>query len=126
MLSSRSERIVEENAKAGTTDWMLTKTGETKCRAPWLEGYCSRTSVRAGETIEIKASTHPPSPFVIDLYRMGYYGGKGGRFVGQLGPFKGSVQPDPDVGDERLRECRWETSTKFTIPSDWPSVNPHP
>jgi hypothetical protein len=121
VLSSRSERIVEENAKPGTTDWMLSKTGPTKCRAPWLEGYCSRTSLRAGETIEIKVSTNPPSPFVIDLYRMGYYGGKGGRFVGQLGPFKGTAQPDPDVGDERLRECRWETTTKLTIPSDWPS-----
>ena len=23
-------------------------------------------------------STNPPSPFVIDVYRLGYYGGKGG------------------------------------------------
>lgn len=120
-LSSRSEIIQTENRKPGTTDWLLTQSRPTKCRSPWLEGYCSRTSVKAGESIDIKVSTNPPSPFVIDLYRMGFYDGKGGRFMGRLGPFKGRVQDDPPEGDERLRECRWESSTTLTIPNDWPS-----
>src|SRR5260370_32260434 len=66
-------------------------------------------------------SPNPPSAFVIDLYRLGYYGGKGGRHLTRLGPFKGTVQPDPPVGEERLRECRWEPSTHIVIPKDWPS-----
>src|SRR5688572_14845815 len=116
--------IRRENQKPGTTDWLLTNTRvdpATKYRCPWIEGYCSRTSVRAGETIEFKVSTNPPSSFTIDLYRLGYYAGKGGRHVDRLGPFKGSVQPDPPIGDERLRECRWETAASLKIPSDWPS-----
>jgi N,N-dimethylformamidase beta subunit-like protein len=39
----------------------------------------------------------------------------------RLGPFHGQVQPDPPIGDERLRECKWEPATKITIPKDWPS-----
>ncbi|HZP81059.1 MAG TPA: N,N-dimethylformamidase beta subunit family domain-containing protein [Chthonomonadaceae bacterium] len=121
---AQPDLIRAENAKPGTTDWMLTNTRvdpATKYRCPWIEGYCSRTSVRAGETIEIMVSTNPASPFVLDLYRLGYYGGKGGRHLAQLGPFSGKPQPDPEIGVERLRECHWEPATRLTIPNDWPS-----
>jgi hypothetical protein len=113
-----------ENEKPGTTDWLLTSTRvdpKTKYRCPWIEGYCSHTSLRAGDTLAIVVSTNPASPFVIDLYRLGYYGGKGGRHLQRLGPFKGTVQPDPKVGEERLRECTWEPAVKLTIPKEWPS-----
>jgi hypothetical protein len=123
-LPATSDLIRRENQKPGTTEWLLTTTRvdpATKYRCPWIEGYCSRTSVRAGETIEFKVSTNPPSSFTIDLYRLGYYGGKGGRHIERLGAFKGSVQPDPPIGEERLRECRWDTAASLKIKSDWPS-----
>jgi hypothetical protein len=110
----RRDWIRAENEKAGTTDWLLQNTRvdpKTKYRCPWIEGYCSHTSIRASDTLRIMVSTNPPSPFVIDLYRLGYNGGKGGRHLRQLGPFKGTVQPDPDIGAERLRECRWAPAT---------------
>ncbi len=122
--SARADTIREENEKPGTIDWLLSNTRidpDTKYRCPWIEGYCSRTSVRAGETIEFKLSANPASQVVLDLYRLGYYGGKGGRHLTQLGPLKVSPQPDPPVGDERLRECQWETAAQLTIPTDWPS-----
>jgi hypothetical protein len=121
---TRRGLIADENEKPGTTDWLLKNTRvdpKTKYRSPWIEGYCSATSVRAGDPLAIMVSTNPASPFVIDLYRLGYYQGKGGRHLLRLGPFKGKVQPEPDVGKERLRECRWEPATKLTIPKDWPS-----
>jgi hypothetical protein len=119
-----STRIREENARPGTTDWMLSNTRvdpESKYRCPWIEGYCSRTSVKAGEAIELKVSTSPPSKFTIDVYRMGYYGGKGGRLMERFGPLEGAPQPAPPVGDVRLRECTWPSAMKLTIPADWPS-----
>jgi hypothetical protein len=122
--AARRDLIREENEKDGTTGWMLENTQvdpKTKYRCPWIEGYCSHTSIRAGESLHIMVSTNPPSPFAIDLYRLGYYGGKGGRHLQQLGPFKGTAQPDPEIGEERLRECRWEPAAKLTIPKDWPS-----
>ncbi len=116
--------IAAENAKPGTRDWMLSKTGvdpATKYRCPWIEGYCSRTSVRAGERIQFHVSTNPASQFTLQIYRMGYYGGDGGRLMAELGPFAGSVQPDPVEGPKRVRDCQWEACTEFEIPADWPS-----
>jgi len=120
--AGRSDRISRENARAGTRDWLLTRTRvdpATRYRSPWIEGYCSQPSVRAGNRLDICVSTNPPSRFTIDLYRMGYYGGAGGRHVKSIGPLPGRTQPDPDVGPRRLRECRWEPSASFRIPSDW-------
>jgi hypothetical protein len=120
----KSDLIREENAKAGTKDWVLTKPAidrGLKHRCPWIEGYFSRTSVRAGETISLHVSTNPESKFTVDLYRMGYYGGAGARPVANLGTFPGGVQEDPLVDPHRLRVCKWEPCTKITIPADWPS-----
>jgi hypothetical protein len=114
-MPARRDLIRTENEKAGTTDWLLKNTRvdpKTKYRCPWIEGYCSHTSLRAGDTLAIMVSTNPPSSFVIDLYRPGQYGGKGVRHLQQIGPLKGTVQPDPDIGAERLRACRWELATK--------------
>jgi hypothetical protein len=122
--AAQPDLIRTENDKPGTDDWMLAKTRvdpKTKYRCPWIEGYCSHTSLRAGDTLRLMVSTNPASPFVIDFYRLGYYQGKGGRHLLRLGPFKGKVQPDPKVGTERLRECAWEPATTLTIPKDWPS-----
>jgi N,N-dimethylformamidase beta subunit-like, C-terminal len=122
--AQRSDAIRAENAKPGTTDWLLTTVradANSIYRCPWIEGYCSRTSVRAGDSLDFFVSTNPPSLFVIDLYRLGYYGGRGGRFMTRLGPFSGKVQPDPAVGVERVRECRWQPAATIAIPPGWPS-----
>lgn len=113
-----------ENELAGTRDWMASKTAidpKTKYRSPWIEGFASKTSVRLGEQISFHVSTNPASKFVIDLYRMGYYQGHGGRFVVRLGPFDGTVQPDPQVGEKRVRECAWPACVSLPIPLDWTS-----
>ena len=116
--------IREENAKPGTQDWMLSHTQidpKSRYRCPWIEGYVSQTSVKAGEQLDFFVSVKDPSEFTIDLFRMGFYGGDGGRFMRQLGPFAGITQPDPPVGEKRLRECQWQPCTSLTIPIEWPS-----
>jgi len=122
--SSRAETIHAENDLPGTLDWQLTYTRvdpKTKWRSPLIEGFAGRQSVQAGDKLELFVSTNPPSPFVIDLYRLGYYQGKGGRFLRRLGPFAGKAQPTPPVGEQRLRECQWEPCSTLEIPADWPS-----
>ncbi len=120
--SAQRNLIRRENEKPGARDWLLTHTRidpKTKYRCPVIEGYCSRTSVRAGEPISFHVSTNPPSPFTLDIYRMGYYGGAGGRLMHSYEPFKGARQPDPPVGEKRLRNCRWEPCATIKIPRDW-------
>jgi hypothetical protein len=123
-LADRPSRdlIKAENDRPGTTDWQLTYTRiapGTNYRSKIIEGYASRASARGGDKVDIFVSTDPPSPFVIDLYRLGYYQGKGGRHVLRLGPFPGKVQPTPPVGEGRLRECSWEPCTTLEVPKDW-------
>ena len=117
-----SDLVRRENEKPGTLDWMLTNTridSAAKYRCPWIEGFCSHTSVRAGGSVEFFVSTNPASIFTIDIYRMGYYGGLGGRHMRTLGPFKGVVQADPPVGRKRVRDCHWEPCVSLIIPNDW-------
>lgn len=120
--NDRSDLIRDENRKAGTRDWLLKNTRidpATRYRCPWIEGYCSHTSVRAGDAIQFFVSTNPASSFTIDLYRMGYYGGDGARLMTTLGPFEGRTQADPPVEEKRLRDCRWDSCATLKIPSDW-------
>lgn len=116
--------IPAENARPGAADWQLTRVRADGdgFRCPWIEGYCSKQSVTAGEAIEIMVSTRPARPFRIELFRMGYYGGRGARLVRELGPFPGKEQPEPkSTGPGHLHECRWEPSLRLTIPRDWTS-----
>lgn len=122
--SKPQNRIVEENAKPGSTDWQLTRVRLDKpggFRTQWIEGYCSKQSVAAGETLQIMVSTDPPRPFQIEIFRTGYYGGCGARLMTTLGPFQGKKQPVPAAGEKNLHECRWEATTELKIPSDWVS-----
>ena len=61
-LIALAESPIEiENRREGSIDWQLTRVrvdgGEF--RSPWIEGYCSRQSVKAGETIDVCVSTSP-------------------------------------------------------------------
>jgi hypothetical protein len=123
--TARDPSLIErENARPGALDWQLTRVRLDKTggfRSPWIEGYCSRQSVSAGEELAIMVSTDPPERFQIEIFRTGYYGGRGARLMTTLGPFQGTAQPVPPLGDKNLRECRWEATTRLTIPDDWPS-----
>lgn len=120
-LSGVPNPIAVENSKPGALDWQLTRvrTDRGGYRSVWIEGYCSRQSVEAGDTLDIMVSTNPPQPFEIEIFRMGYYGGRGARLMRTIGPIQGIVQPDPVPGEKNLHECRWESSTQLTIPEDW-------
>ncbi len=123
--------IVEENNKTGTTDWMLTSTvtdtcGITEpypemflCRSKPIEGYCSATSVEAGDVLEVFVSTDPPSAYQVEIFRMGYYQGTGARSIATLGPFEGMTQPVPEDGNNQLIECNWEPGFEIEIPDHW-------
>ena len=122
---TQPELVRRENSRPGTLDWMLTNTRvdpASKYRCPWIEGYCSHTSALAGrDRVRFFVSTNPASPFTIDLYRSGFYGGKGARHMLTLGPFEGRPQPDPPIGPKRLRDCQWEAYVELPIPADWVS-----
>lgn len=125
--------IVSENAKPGTTDWILTKvTRHTDepydqgwHRRTEVEGYVSHMSIKHGDSLKIYVSTNPGVDYKIDIYRMGYYGGKGGRLMTTLSPLKGLAQginqKTPVDGEYHIMECNWKVSAQIQIPEDWVS-----
>ena len=124
VLTPSASIIPDENRQQGTRDWMLKNPRidpATKYRCPWIEGYCSKSSVQVGETLSFHVSCNPSSSFTLDLYRLGYYDGTGGRHVASLGPFDGKTQADPPIGDKRVRICDWDPCTEFRIPAGWVS-----
>ena len=119
--SRQPELIKNENAREGARDWQLTRVKPGGYNTPFIEGYCSRQSVKAGESIDVMVSTKPLARFTLEIFRMGYYGGRGARLMKTLGPLKGQPQPKPPIGNKRVRRCKWEPATTIRIPDDWSS-----
>ena len=125
--------ISEENKKQGTYLWQLQYTHFDnpavlvgtplirRLRSVDIEGYVSKTSFEPGDSVDFMVSMFPAGNFKIDIYRMGFYNGAGGRLMASLGSYKAETQEVPFMGMERIRECRWEKSATFKIPNDWPS-----
>lgn len=120
-LPQKDNAIVRENKKEGTTDWQLTRVRPDKSlqRTPYIEGYCSAQSVKAGDKLDIMVSTAPLQSYKLDIYRTGYYSGTGGRLMKTIGPLQGKQQEVPSPGKKNIHECKWEVSTSIIIPDDW-------
>jgi hypothetical protein len=111
-------RIEAENQQPGTTSWINTHARiDANRRSTDIEGFCTRNSLKAGETLEVCVSS--TTPFTLDVYRMGFYGGTGARLMQQLGVFPAGKRDDPPIGDFQLRECDWPVSVTVMIPPDW-------
>ncbi len=133
LFSSCSQKnkslIVQENKLPGTSDWLIEVEFDS-CVYPELqygrrmqiEGYCSHTSVRTGDTITFHISTKPASEYKIDIYRLGYYQGKGGNLKKTIGPLHGNEQmtPEPD-SISNFVECGWDEAYQLVIPEEWVS-----
>jgi hypothetical protein len=120
-------KIASENNLPGTTDWLIKVKFDTCplpdhrfCRRSQIEGYCSHTSARAGDTVNFFVSTAPASKFAMQIYRMGYYQGKGGNLKKDVGILQGNVQVEPKTDPQtNFFECRWQKSYSLIIPGNW-------
>jgi hypothetical protein len=127
MSQTKKNKIVTENLLPGTSDWLIDVKYDTCslpdhrfCRRPQIEGYCSQTSVAQGQSLNLYVSTNPESSFTIDIYRMGYYGGKGGNLKKHIGPLKGKEQSSPNPDPKtNFFESNWDRSYQLVIPADW-------
>ena len=115
--SPHSNPIMTENQLQGTTDWRLTLPATNR----EIEGYASATSINHGGSISFYVST-TASAYTIEVFRMGWYGGAGGRRV--LGPIhaRGIRQsiPTPDSTTGFL-ECAWINPYTLLTGNDWTS-----
>src|SRR5205823_8180340 len=110
-----------ENSQPGTTAWMLGPTVADDVNNQ-IKGYASATSVALGSSITFYVTVNPDQTFTIDVYRVGWYQGLGGRLLQHIGPFNGPRQaPCPVNAATGLIACNWSPSYTLSVPTTWTS-----
>jgi hypothetical protein len=79
--------VIDENEKPGTSDWRLDGDGGAT-----INGFANLTAARKGQKVTLYVTTQA-ARYHISAYRIGYYGGKGGRLVWRSGELQGVAQP---------------------------------
>jgi hypothetical protein len=122
-LASASNPVVLENSFPGTLAWQLGPK-QSDDMSSQIKGFASATSINKGQAITFYVTVHPAQTFTLDIYRVGWYGGTGGRLVTSSAPIAGISQPDCTPSQPTLDvavECHWSSSYSVTIPTSWTS-----
>ncbi len=127
-----ADPVQAENAKAGDSYWTAALQDPVSANPP-IAGYASATSVRPGATIAFQVNASPAARYRIEISRLGWYGGSGGRRVtclvgSTLDPTcsqdEPGVQqptappPNPATGEI---DAGWSTTDTLTVPDGWTS-----
>jgi N,N-dimethylformamidase beta subunit-like protein len=112
--------VAAENARVGTRAWF-----GTAATPHAIEGYASAASVAAGDVLELHVSTRPAAHYRIEIFRLGWYGGLGGRRLACLpschGGLAGSAQTpltlaaDPGVP----AVAHWPVTASIDVKRRW-------
>ena len=88
-----------------------------------IKGYaCRAPAWNKGQSISVHVTVNPAQTFTMDIYRMGWYQGLGGRFMQRVGPLNGVRQfACPRDASTGLIECAWTSSYTLNVPSSWTS-----
>ena len=107
-----------ENQKAGTTAWRINNYTMAD-----ISGYAGALSVQRGGSLPFKVSVAAPGSYSVEIYRLGYYGGAGARFIVSSGTLSGTTQTTCPVTNTttRLVECNWSTGYTLPVGADWTS-----
>jgi hypothetical protein len=117
--TSHASPVALENRLPGTAAW----------RSGWevgheLEGYASEVSLSPGETLHLHVSVNPAGAYRIEVYRLGWYHGLGGRLYACV-PSCTSTEPgsprpvppyDPNSG---LVDANWPVTDRLPIGREW-------
>ena len=114
--------IEVENAHPGTTAWAPRSPSSRKR----IEGYISTVSALPGGSVAVHVSTNPAAPYRIEIYRLGWYQGLGGRLMDCIPSCSGSKPgfarryptPDPVTG---LATASWPVTDRIQVGQRWTS-----
>ncbi len=109
--------IVVENEKTGTTAWQISNLASNN----EIAGYGDATSINKGQALNLKISLAQSGQYSIDVYRLGYYGGTGGRLITSVTGLNGVVQASPTITNASTKLVEWNWNTSYTLQtgSDW-------
>ena len=113
-IQAEGSPIVAENALTGNpaNEWDVSGAGD-----PTIQGFATDISVNRGATVYFKVNT-PSANYVIDIHRLGYYGGAGARRVATVTPSAPLPQAQPPCsidGTTGLADCgNWDVSASWS------------
>ncbi len=110
--------IAAENRAAGTTAWRLSgPSDEIGGQAHGaIAGYVSSQAIAPGQAESVYVDAPGSRTVTVDVYRMGWYGGRGGRLVLASRPLRARRQPRcAHRLMTGLTECRWRATLTFPI-----------
>jgi hypothetical protein len=107
--------ILLENQNPGTTAWQINLPVTEG--APEIAGYAGVTSILPGENLPLRITLAQPGQYTVNVYRLGWYGGAGGRLMHSSGSQAGGTQPPCNEVNATtlLIECNWSIS--YTVPT---------
>lgn len=126
-----NNKIIRENALLGTTSWQIP---QGKASTIQIQAYANATSVAQGEQLSFYVSTlKEGTPYWLSIYRLGWYGGYGGRLLFTSSEQTGHAQGYFNEQAHQLVNCtsclidsttglvesRWNLSYNLTVPSNW-------
>ena len=115
--SSPGNAIEAENCLSGTpaSTWDISGSGDST-----IQGFANDISFNAGQTVSFKINTNATN-YRLDIYRMGYYQGRGARLITSVSPSVALPQTQPACLSDSttfLVDCgNWAVSASWTIPS---------
>ena len=115
--SAPANQIEAENCLSGTpsTQWDVNGAGD-----PSIQGFATDISVNVGQVINFKINTDA-SAYNIQIYRMGYYAGKGARLITTIQPSATLPQVQPACLTDLttgLVDCgNWAVSASWQVPA---------
>jgi hypothetical protein len=112
--------IAVENRAPGTTAWRLPGPayeigGQVRGS---IVGYVAEQALAPGEVQSVYVSAPRARSVTVQVYRMGWYRGRGGRLVLQSSALAAAGQPPcAHRLSTGLTECRWHPTLSFPIPA---------
>ncbi len=122
--SGAQPSVVQENRQPGTRSWRLPGSAAQigGVAHGTVQGYPARETVAPGQLQRIYVSSPGARWVRVSLFRMGWYGGTGGREVLRSRRLPARHQP-PCLHRSvtGLTECHWRPTLSFRIPTALPS-----
>jgi hypothetical protein len=116
--------IAAENQTPGTRAWRLPGPASLIGGAARgsVAGYVAEQAIAPGETQRVYVDAPGARTVEVQVYRMGWYGGLGGRLVLESDPLPAVRQPPcAHRFATGLTECDWHPTLSFPIPAVLPS-----
>ncbi len=114
-----TNRIVLENAR---TDGVTDRSYWDVAHSTAIEGFATDISVNAGNRVDFKINVNggAGTDYKIEIFRLGYYGGAGGREVAEIINTNATDQALPlyDASRGLVDAGNWTVTDSWNIPTD--------